>query len=189
MFTGARTNEISQLYINQIKEKEGVYFFKVKNEEVEQRTKNKSSNRLIPIHKILIDLGFLNYLEFQKKNKKERLFSELYLTKSKGYGQHFGKIFNDFKKTWLEEETIRKIIERKILLDLHSFRHTFTTALRGGKVAEEDISFILGHKKNQTQKYGSIPAKEFLSKINKVKYKLDFKQLKKDISKFYDSLN
>ena len=189
LFTGARTNEISQLYINQIKEKDGVYFFKVKNEEVEQRTKNKSSNRLIPIHKILIDLGFLNYLEFQKKNKKERLFSELYLTKSKGYGQHFGKIFNDFKKTWLEEETIRKIIERKILLDLHSFRHTFTTALRGGKVTEEDISFILGHKKNQTQKYGSIPAKEFLSKINKVKYKLDFKQLKKDISKFYDSLN
>ena len=84
----------------------------------------------------------------------------------KGYGQHFGKIFNDFKKTWLEEETLNKIKERKILLDLHSFRHTFTTALRGGKVIEEDISFILGHKKNQTQRYGSIPAKEFLEKIN-----------------------
>ena len=187
LYTGARTNEISQLYINQIKEKDGVFFFKVKNEEVEQRTKNKSSNRLIPIHKTLLHLGFLNYLEFQKKNNKERLFSELYLTKSKGYGQHFGKIFNDFKKTWLEEETIRKIIERKILLDLHSFRHTFTTALRGGKVSEEDISFILGHKKNQTQKYGSIPAKEFLNKINKVKYKLDFKPLEKKLNNFYNN--
>lgn len=187
LFSGARLNEISQLYINQIKEKDGVYFFKIKDIEEDQRTKNKSSNRLIPIHKVLIDLGFLNYLEFQKKNNKERLFSELYLTKSKGYGQHFGKIFNDFKKTWLEEETIRKIIERKILLDLHSFRHTFTTALRGGKVAEEDISFILGHKKNQTQKYGSIPAKEFLNKINKAKYKLDFTQLEKKINDFYNN--
>ena len=185
LFTGARINEISQLYINQIKEKEGVYFFKIKDEEIDQSTKNKSSNRLIPIHKTLLDLGFLNYLEFQKKNKKERVFSELYLTRSKGYGQHFGKIFNDFKKIWLEEETLNKIKERKILLDLHSFRHTFTTALRGGKVIEEDISYILGHKKNQTQRYGSIPAKEFLEKINKAKYDVNFKELQKNIKNFY----
>ena len=111
----------------------------------------------------------------------------MYLTKSKGYGQHFGKIFNDFKKTWLEEETLNKIKERKILLDLHSFRHTFTTALRGGKVIEEDISYILGHKKNQTQRYGSIPAKEFSNKINKAKYKLDFKSLQKRINSFYNN--
>ena len=45
---------------------------------------------------------------------------------------------------------------------------------------EEDISYILGHKKNQTQRYGSIPAKEFSNRINKVKYKLDFKQLEKN---------
>lgn len=186
LFTGARINEISQIYINQIKEKDGVYLFRVKNEKVDQRTKNKSSNRLIPIHKVLIDLGFLNYVAYQKQNKKERLFSELYLTKSKGYGQHFGKLFNDYKKTWLELETLNKIKERKLLLDLHSFRHTFTTALRGGKVAEEDISFILGHKKNQTQKYGSIPAKEYLNKINKAKYKLDFKPLEKKLKNFYN---
>jgi integrase len=185
LYSGARTNEISQLYINQIKEKDGVYFFKIKDIEEDQSTKNKSSNRLIPIHKTLLELGFLDYLEFQKKNNKERLFSELYLTKSKGYGQHFGKIFNDFKKTWLEEETLNKIKERKILLDLHSFRHTFTTASRAGKVSEEDISYILGHKKNQTQKYGSIPAKEFSNRINKIKYDLDFKILRKNIKNFY----
>lgn len=187
LYSGARINEISQIYINQIIEKEGVYFFKIKDTEDDQSTKNKSSNRVIPIHKILLDFGFLNYVKQQEKNNQERLFSELYLTKSKGYGQHFGKIFNDYKKTWLEIETLNKIKERKILLDLHSFRHTFTTALRGGKVVEEDISYILGHKKNQTQRYGSIPAKEFLNKINKAKYKLDFKSLQKKINSFYNS--
>lgn len=187
LFTGARINEISQIYINQIIEKEGVYFFKIKDTEEDQSTKNKSSNRVIPIHKILINLGLLNYIEQQKKNNHERLFSGLYLTKSKGYGQHFGKIFNDYKKTWLEIETLNKIKERKILLDLHSFRHTFTTASRGGKVSEEDISYILGHKKNQTQKYGSIPAKEFSNRINKVKYKLDFKLLEKKLNSFYNN--
>lgn len=187
LYSGARINEISQIYINQIIEKEGVYFFKIKDTEDDQSTKNKSSNRVIPIHKILLDFGFLNYVKQQEKNNQERLFSELYLTKSKGYGQHFGKIFNDYKKTWLEIETLNKIKERKILLDLHSFRHTFTTALRGGKVVEEDISYILGHKKNQTQRYGSIPAKEFSNKINKAKYKLDFKSLQKRINSFYNN--
>ena len=185
LFTGARINEIAQLYINQIKKKEDTYFFKIKDQEKDQSTKNKSSNRDIPIHKVLIDLGFLDYVELQKKNKKERLFSELYLTKSKGYGQHFGKIFNDFKKTWLEKETIDKIKNREILLDLHSFRHTFTTALRRAKISEEDISFILGHKKNQTQHYGSMPPEVFLEKINKVKYKLDLEKLKIDMNNFY----
>ena len=187
LYSGARINEISQIYINQIIEKEGVYFFKIKDTEEDQSTKNKSSNRVIPIHKILLDFGFLNYVKQQEKNNQERLFSELYLTKSKGYGQHFGKIFNDYKKTWLEIETLNKIKERKILLDLHSFRHTFTTALRGGKVVEEDISYILGHKKNQTQRYGPIPAKEFSNKINKAKYKLDFKSLQKRINSFYNN--
>lgn len=187
LYSGARINEISQIYINQISEKEGVYFFKIRDTEEDQSTKNKSSNRVIPIHKTLIDLGILNYIEQQKSNNQERLFSELYLTKSKGYGQHFGKIFNDYKKTWLEIETLNKIKERKILLDLHSFRHTFTTALRGGKVVEEDISYILGHKKNQTQRYGSIPAKEFSNKINKAKYKLDFKPLQKKLNSFYNN--
>lgn len=185
LFTGARINEISQLYIKQIKKKEDIHFFKIKDQEEDQSTKNKSSNREIPIHKILIDLGFLNYIELQKQKKKERVFSELYLTKSKGYGQHFGKLFNDFKKTWLEKETLEKIKNREILLDLHSFRHTFTTALRDAKISEEDISFILGHKKNQTQHYGSMPPRVFSEKINQVKYKLDLTNLQKDLNKFY----
>ena len=187
LFTGARTNEISQLYVKHIKEKEGIYFFKIKNEQEDQSTKNKSSNREVPIHKTLIDLGFLKYIEYQNKMKKDRLFNELYLTKARGYGQHFGKIFNEFKYTWLEEETIEKLKNNEILLDLHSFRHTFTTALRKGKVSEEYQGFILGHKKTQTQRYGSLPPKEYFENINKVEYALDFTRLKNDIKKFYNN--
>ena len=52
---------------------------------------------------------------------------------------------------------------------------------------EEDISYILGHKKNQTQRYGSIPAIEFSNKINKARYQLDFKSLQKRINSFYNN--
>ena len=72
LYSGARINEISQIYINQIIEKEGVYFFKIKDTEDDQSTKNKSSNRVIPIHKILLDFGFLNYIKQQEKNNQER---------------------------------------------------------------------------------------------------------------------
>ena len=185
LFTGARTNEIAQLYVEHIKEKEGIHLFKIKDEQEDQSTKNKSSNREVPIHKTLIDLGFLKYVEYQKKLNKDRLFSELYLTKNKGYGQHFGKIFNEFKYTWLDEEAKEKLNNNEILLDLHSFRHSFTTALRGGEVSDDYISFILGHKKNQTQRYGSVPPKVYFTNINKVEYELDFTRLKNEINNFY----
>jgi integrase len=185
LFTGARTNEIAQLYVEHIKEKEGIHLFKIKDEQEDQSTKNKSSNREVPIHKTLIDLGFLKYVEYQKKLKKDRLFSGLYLTKNKGYGQHFGKIFNEFKYTWLDEEAIEKLNNNEILLDLHSFRHSFTTASRRGKILEDYYSSILGHKKNQTQRYGSIPPKEYFENINKIEYALDFTRLKNEINNFY----
>ena len=186
LFTGARTNEIAQLYVEHIKEKEGIHLFKIKDEQEDQSTKNSSSNREVPIHQTLIDLGFLKYVEYQKKLNKDRLFSELYLTKNKGYGQHFGKIFNEFKYTWLDEEAKEKLNNNnEILLDLHSFRHSFTTALRGGEVSDDYISSILGHKKNQTQRYGSVPPKVYFTNINKVEYVLDFTRLKNEINNFY----
>ena len=185
LFTGARTNEIAQLYVEHIKEKEGIHLFKIKDEQEDQSTKNSSSNREVPIHQTLIDLGFLKYVEYQKKLNKDRLFSELYLTKNKGYGQHFGKIFNEFKYTWLDEEAIEKLNNNEILLDLHSFRHSFTTALRRGEVSDDYISSILGHKKNQTQRYGSVPPKVYFTNINKVEYELDFRRLKNEINNFY----
>ncbi len=186
LFTGARINEIAQLYVKNIREKEGIHLFRIKDEEDDQRTKNSSSNREVPIHQTLIDLGFLKYVEYQKKLNKDRLFSELYLTKNKGYGQHFGKIFNEFKYTWLDEEAKEKLNNNnEILLDLHSFRHSFTTALRGGEVSDDYISSILGHKKNQTQRYGSVPPKVYFTNINKVEYVLDFTRLKNEINNFY----
>ena len=189
LFTGARTNEIAQLYVEHIKEKEGIHLFKIKDEQEDQSTKNKSSNREVPIHKTLIDLGFLKYVEYQKKLNKDRLFSELYLTKNKGYGQHFGKIFNEFKYTWLDEEAKEKLNNNEILLDLHSFRHSFTTALRRGEVSDDYISSILGHKKNQTQRYGSVPPKVYFTNINKVEYELDFTRLKNEINNLYINKN
>lgn len=185
MFTGARTNEMAQLKISQIVVRDGVWVLNVKAEDDDQHLKNESSKRKIPIHKTLIDLGFLDFLERQKKRKVTLLFDDLYYTQNKNYGHSFGKAFNKHKVQWLEPETIQKILSRQLLLDLHSFRHSLTTALRKGRVNPEHISILLGHKKNQTAEYGEQSYEALFEEISKADYGLDFSELRARISKFY----
>lgn len=189
LHTGARTNEIAQLKIKQIVKRDGILVFNVKEEDEDQQLKNESSKRKIPIHEKLLELGFLEFLEKQKAKKSQMLFDDLYHTSGKGYGQSFGKVFNKFKREWLEPQTIEKIFKRELLLDLHSFRHTIATALRRGKVSEEHISVLLGHELNQTQKYGN-QAYDFLQEeISKASYGIDFKELKNRIKAYYKAEN
>lgn len=54
----------------------------------------------------------------QREKGYERLFQELYHTAKKGYGQAYGKRYNDNKKTWLDKETLIKLKNKEILLDL-----------------------------------------------------------------------
>ncbi len=152
-----------------------------------------SNRREIPIHKVLIDLGFLEYIKIQKLKQKEsenlRVFPNLYYTNGKGFGQNFSKIFNNFKHEFLEKETINKIKSGEILVDLHSFRHNFSTACRAAKIDENDISLLLGHSKNQTQKYGKMPIKILKEKLDKVKYDLNFEELINRIKTHYKAEN
>ncbi len=147
LFAGMRVTEASQLYLNDIIEEQGIYYFRVDNTNPNQRLKTLNSRRIIPIHSMLIDLGFLKYIEKLKKEKHERVFPQLYHTKDKGYGQAFSKKFNNlnFKKEWIDKERIKKLEEKEIKVDFHSFRHTFTTKLMG-RVEDSMVNKLLGHK-------------------------------------------
>lgn len=153
LFSGMRLNEIAQLYLNDIMEEEGIYYFRVDNVNPNQKLKNLNSRRLVPIHSMLIDLGFLKYIEKLKKEKQERVFPQLYYTNNKGYGQAFSKKFNNmnFKKEWIDKEKIKKLEEKKIKVDFHSFRHTFATKLIG-RVEDSIIDKLMGHKGSSENK-------------------------------------
>ncbi len=57
------------------------------------------SERVIPIHPKLIELGFLNFVKEQKKKNSQRLFSHLKLD-SDGYIKNVSRFFN---VKWLPE--------------------------------------------------------------------------------------
>ena len=191
LFTGCRLNEIAQIYTRQITEKEGVHFFRIEDKYEDQKLKNKSSKRKIPIHPTLIDLGILKFIEKQQKENKRRLFSELYFTEGKGYGNAFSKQFNNkkFKFSWLDKKAIKKLEDEEILLDLHSFRHNFSGSLKG-LIEDGLLEYFMGHSQNsQTQKrYGDYRTEVVIEAISKSDYKLDFKPLANKIKKYYKAL-
>jgi translation initiation factor 2 beta subunit (eIF-2beta)/eIF-5 len=62
MFTGARSNEIAQLYVKDIQSDDGIDYIVIDDSHDNQSIKNDASRRNVPLHPHLIDLGFLDYV-------------------------------------------------------------------------------------------------------------------------------
>lgn len=61
LYTGARQNEIASLTPADIKQKEGVWYFDINDEEETKSLKTKAAKRTVPIHSALLDLGIIEY--------------------------------------------------------------------------------------------------------------------------------
>jgi integrase len=79
LFTGARINELAQLFLADFQAKGGVQVISVNDNGEGKRLKTKASERLIPIHAELVRLGLLDYVEALRHRGETRLFPELEL--------------------------------------------------------------------------------------------------------------
>lgn len=152
LYTGMRLEEICQLYCDDVYLVDGVYVIDVndkpaKNGIRDKRVKTKNAKRIIPIHKEIIDLGFLIYKnDIEKKN--ERLFPML----KKGgavtkYGKQPGKVFSRVVKDC-------GICGNK---SFHSFRHTFSDFFKKKLMHNDMFREIYGHSNDHLagKQYGS----------------------------------
>ncbi len=129
--TGARLNEICQLYKDDIIQVDGIWCFNISDKHNGQKLKNINSHRIIPIHSKLIELGFLEMLPLIAG---KRLFPDLEL-KRDGYGTSASRWFGRFKtKLGFSKGH-----------DFHSFRHTVANELKQLAVPQERTASILGH--------------------------------------------
>jgi integrase len=69
LFSGAKPTELAMLQVSDIKTKEGV-----KGIEFNDHVKNNYNLRFTPLSQILLDIGFLEYVKYQKKQKQKQLF-------------------------------------------------------------------------------------------------------------------
>lgn len=134
LFTGARLNELCQLYRQDIFKQDEIWVIRIDDKLQGQHLKNNSSRRLIPIHSKLLDLGFIEYIN---SVQHERLFPSLKLERD-GYGTAASKWFGRLKS--------KQGFERGY--DFHSFRHTVATQLKNADVSAVIAGELLGHMQN-----------------------------------------
>jgi integrase len=164
IFSGMRTNETSQLRIDDIV-KEGNVWMIIIDETEGKRVKTTSSIRKVPVHPQLISLGFIKYVEILKSNGVDRVFPEL--TKERdGYSS---KISRHYNEKFLQSVGVWK----KNVKVLYSTRHTFINRCYNKGVDRDIIKQIVGHEPDFTMDvYGGNPftPQQLYQGISKVTY-------------------
>ena len=147
----------------------------------DKHLKTKSSRRIVPIHNILIDLDFIQFIELLKKRhtNRERLFQELKYGEG-SYIRNVSYFFNKIYLTKLGLKTNKK--------NFHSFRHTVSDHLKQKGIEPHFVNELLGHSSGNIDmdRYGKGYNPDILYNkcVNKILYQtssnrpIDFLQLK-----------
>ena len=137
-FSGARLNEIAQLDVTDITERDGVHVFRVTDEGENQSVKTAKSHRIVPIHSALLSLGFTDMVDNARRAGHAKLFEATRADTDGRRSTHAGR-------------TYRKLMVRLGIKDsgerggIQRFRHTFIDRLRAAGMADHEIAPLVGH--------------------------------------------
>ncbi len=144
LFTGARENELCQLYTDDVYQHSdtGIWVLDINANSDDKRLKKATHARLVPIHPQIIKLGFLHHVGLMKQRGKQRVFWDLRL-KRDGYAQTFSRWFNDTYRNRRNCNIGQAASEKK---NFHSFRHTAVTQLGNiHEIPQHKIAHLVGH--------------------------------------------
>ncbi|WP_281926559.1 site-specific integrase [Roseibium album] len=163
LFTGARSGELIQLYVDDIKDDNGIMYLDINKLEDDKRLKTKGSRRRLPLHNMLLDLGFLHFVDDCKMLGRTRLFPEMRKGNDGYYSSPFSRQFRRLL------ESVGAKTKRNAF---HSFRHTFEDACRDSSVPREVMYALQGHEDpGMGDRYGSGYALTTLNEhLQKVSY-------------------
>lgn len=158
-YTGARREELAQLYVGDIHQHEGgQWFIRIIDDRPDKSVKTDSSRREIPIHDDLIALGFLTLALGREPDS--RIFPQL-IKVSDGFA-------GIVSKTW-RPITQRCGVYRPGCNPLHGFRHSFKTLAREHGIPKEVSDWITGHAPgNIGDSYGINPLSRMADEIKKL---------------------
>jgi hypothetical protein len=160
LFVGGRLNELSQLYLDDVKQSAtGQWYLDFNTDQPdkldlddaddivigEKRFKTVNAVRVVPLHSMLVQLGLLEYVAaLRATGQHQRLFPELLWNETKGYSKQASRWFNElFMGRQLH-------IKRDGSQVFHSLRHNFITALDHVDVPERVIAQLAGHERGET---------------------------------------
>ena len=141
LFTGARGEELAQLFSDDIvcDDVEKIYYIHIReNESRNQKLKNISAIRIVPIHDRLIALGFLDFVQLSKDNSM--LFPEL----DKSDGKRFKKFGNNFNRKSSSGWKGKCGVTRD-RTSFHSFRHNVVDFFAKSNIDQHLACSLVGH--------------------------------------------
>lgn len=133
---GNRLEEFAQLQRRDIGQEDGIWYFDL-TDDAGRKLKNQQSRRRVPMHPVMITLGFLDYVESTAPRPDGPIFPDL---EPGGPDKRRGFTFT---KRWTEYR--RNIGVYDAAQDYHSFRHTVITKLAALNVSQDIRETIAGH--------------------------------------------
>jgi integrase len=145
LFSGMRPREIFQMHVQDLKQTEiGTWYFDIvatsddddeQAPQLKKTTKTKASRRQIPVHPELQLLGFLKFLEEQRKASNDPL---LFRGITRGpYNDPAHYPLRDFRDKFLPQA-----IDLKPKQTAYSFRHTWRDAARRIKASQDFLKAV-----------------------------------------------
>lgn len=179
---GAKPTELAQLYTSDIKKHKGIWVIDFNNEEDKILKDDYYNSRRVPIAQKILDIGFLDYVNYQKKQKSKQLFPQI--VKYKGGGTNFTNSFSIYN---------RKYITTNPKKTFYSIKHLVNQILKENDIKVYVINDITGHSYGSDNKdigtYGSgqMPEtimKEIIDKCLTFDY-IDLSKIKQAIKEIY----
>ncbi|MCR9921819.1 site-specific integrase, partial [Vibrio alginolyticus] len=141
LYMGARLGELSQLRLQDVYREDGTWLVDF-NEDEDKTLKTINSIRKVPVHKTLVRLGFIRYVEHLKAlYKADKLHTNLIfpdLIKGRdGYGHNTAKSFDRYLKA-LDIKADGK--------SFHSLRHTFADERKQADENPAMTAELMGHE-------------------------------------------
>ncbi|MGR3967811.1 site-specific integrase [Pseudomonas sp. 910_23] len=172
VYTGARREELTQLFARDIKKSpEGIHYVSIlgtlDDDEDDGRTvKTEGSRRSVPLHPDLIALGFLEYVDGLPPGGQ--LFPALKPNKEGWYGKIYGKHWGIYLRTVAKLDSPAS--------PSHGFRHAFKTLCRSCGIPEDVHDAFTGHSGGASREasgstvsrdYGTMPLERLAQEIPK----------------------
>ena len=187
LYTGARVEELCQLYIDDIKSIKDIWVLDIDETRPDQKVKDHEK-RYIPLHPFMTDeLKFVEYAH-SLPDQSGRVFPELKRqgTKSKREGGKDRLRYGHYPSTnWFPNYKRNEcgIVAAKYKKTIHSFRHNVSSCLMEHDVQEYVIAMFMGHEHDQisTGRYGQKFEPDMLMEkaVKKLDYGIDLSHLKR----------
>ncbi|WP_220720264.1 tyrosine-type recombinase/integrase [Agarivorans litoreus] len=155
IYTGARRGDIKSISASSVRmdEDSGRYYIWI------EEGKTDAAQRPIPIHKELIKLGFMEFIE----NREGILFPEV----DKAPNRMTSLVHRINRELGLSECN-----DKGLRYSLHSFRHTFITKVQAKGITTSLFQTVVGHQKSElgiSQRYThEIPVKELFAVVDSI---------------------